>query len=325
MTPTANAKSISWIVDAGNDFPPELRDVIDSWGTSCMVRDTPWRKTTRAWNGYDEHENRCACSSVPRFAPHFFGLTKEAFKYLTEKLQLNADSLDSKMLVSKSYHLVCSPERAIELIRAIAEKRRLLDPMLEAPFWVWEPLPDSCVPEQFDPFKAAMAQVDVTSPNHGELCGLFGFEAHDAGGNLHEQHVKVCTDKLLDAGVGTNGNGSIIVRAGKDGCLIARRRERKRWVPAFQTDQNKVKDPTGGGNAFCGAFAVTMARNKELPMMQRLEKAVVAGSVAASFAIEQVGMPMVSVTDDGGTLVNGDDPMSRFQTLSGRTSARQKS
>lgn len=59
VTPTANAKSISWIVDAGNDFPQELRDIIDSWGTSCMIRETSWRQTTRAWNGYDEHENRC--------------------------------------------------------------------------------------------------------------------------------------------------------------------------------------------------------------------------------------------------------------------------
>jgi len=52
------AKSVAWMVDAGSDFPPELREVIDSWGTSCLVRETPERLTTRGWNGYGANEHR---------------------------------------------------------------------------------------------------------------------------------------------------------------------------------------------------------------------------------------------------------------------------
>lgn len=57
-TPAAMSRCISWIVDAGNDFPLELREEIATWGTSCSIRETPERKTTRGWNGYDENEHR---------------------------------------------------------------------------------------------------------------------------------------------------------------------------------------------------------------------------------------------------------------------------
>lgn len=58
VSPPPASKSVGWIVDAGHDFPAELRDVINSWDTSCLIRSTPWRKTTRGWNGYGENEHR---------------------------------------------------------------------------------------------------------------------------------------------------------------------------------------------------------------------------------------------------------------------------
>ncbi|KAK4176015.1 Ribokinase-like protein [Triangularia setosa] len=62
----------------------------------------------------------------------------------------------------------------------------------------------------------------------------------------------------------------------------------ERWLPAFWTGkegEGTVKDPTGGGNTFLGGLGVALARGKGI------EEAVVWGAVAASFAIEQVGMP----------------------------------
>jgi sugar/nucleoside kinase (ribokinase family) len=61
----------------------------------------------------------------------------------------------------------------------------------------------------------------------------------------------------------------------------------ERWVPAYHQDPSKVVDPTGGGNAFLGGLAVALARGHSL------EEAAIWGSVAASFAIEQVGMPLL--------------------------------
>lgn len=51
-----------------------------------------------------------------------------------------------------------------------------------------------------------------------------------------------------------------------------------------------VVDPTGGGNAFLGALATALARGKGL------EEAAAWASVAASLAIEQVGVPVLTST-----------------------------
>lgn len=52
------ARSVSWIVDVGSDFPAETFDVIQSWNTACVFREDPSRLTTRAWNGYHPDEKR---------------------------------------------------------------------------------------------------------------------------------------------------------------------------------------------------------------------------------------------------------------------------
>lgn len=53
------AKSVSWIVDVGSDFPQEFRSTIESWHTTCLFREDGNRLTTRAWNGYSgENEHR---------------------------------------------------------------------------------------------------------------------------------------------------------------------------------------------------------------------------------------------------------------------------
>lgn len=53
-----HARSVSWIVDVGSDFPPEVLDVIKSWDTNCVIREDKTRLTTRAWNGYGLNEKR---------------------------------------------------------------------------------------------------------------------------------------------------------------------------------------------------------------------------------------------------------------------------
>jgi len=58
VSPPPTSKNVGWIVHAGRDFPNELRDVINAWDTSCHIMATPWRQTTRGWNGYGENEHR---------------------------------------------------------------------------------------------------------------------------------------------------------------------------------------------------------------------------------------------------------------------------
>jgi hypothetical protein len=84
------------------------------------------------------------------------------------------------------------------------------------------------------------------------------------------------------------------------------------WIPAYHQDASKVVDPTGGGNAFLGGLAVALARGK------KLEEAARWGSVSASFAIEQVGMPTLGTDAEGREVWNGvrvEERLGEFQAL----------
>ncbi|KAI2606723.1 Ribokinase-like protein [Hypoxylon sp. NC1633] len=86
----------------------------------------------------------------------------------------------------------------------------------------------------------------------------------------------------------------------------------ERWIPAYHADDaSKVVDPTGGGNTFLGGLAVALARGKSL------EEAAAWGCVAASFAIEQVGTPVLGKNWDGRETWNGicvDERFEEFKT-----------
>jgi len=108
---------------------------------------------------------------------------------------------------------------------------------------------------------------------------------------------------------------------GREGCYIAGDgiSDSEAWLPALHEDQEKVVDPTGGGNAFLGAMAITIARCERphdglFPILQ----GAVSGTVAASFAIEQIGAPVVAVGEDGETMVNGESVVARSSTFRAR-------
>ena len=64
----------------------------------------------------------------------------------------------------------------------------------------------------------------------------------------------------------------------------------EKWLPAYfgEGEGKRVVDPTGGGNGFLGGLAVALARGRGVV------EASAWGSVAASFMIEQVGVPVLS-------------------------------
>lgn len=53
-----HSQAVSWIVDVGSDFPPEVLQLLKSWDTGCVFREDHSRLTTRAWNGYGLNEKR---------------------------------------------------------------------------------------------------------------------------------------------------------------------------------------------------------------------------------------------------------------------------
>lgn len=274
----AQAKSAGWIVDCGSDFPPSMREEIDRWGTSCLFRETPERLTTRGWNGYGEGEQR-------------------AFKYTTPKLRLDENSLTDQLLQSKSFHLVCSPTRCMSLVEGILARRAELvqetgSPTISStrPIFVWEPIPDLCTPAEWENCKKALRVIDIVSPNHVELAEFLGKSEEDVKnkeGESNREAIVSLAQSMAESGIGVEGMGCIVVRAGKGGCCtIDGRSGQVTWLPPYhQEDSEKVVDPTGAGNTFLGGLAMALTHG------QSIESAAALASIVAGVAVEQVGMP----------------------------------
>ncbi|CAI6330896.1 unnamed protein product [Periconia digitata] len=279
FSPPPRSKSVGWVVDCGSDFPGELRETIAAWDTGVVLRETPERLTTRGWNGYGDNEHR-------------------AFRYTTPKLRLDHHALaDTPLLWSKSFHLICSPLRCIDLVVNILALRQTAiseDPQ-PRPLFIWEPVPDLCVPDELENCLKALPFIDVISPNNSELGGFFGAST-DLKDHVNHRKIEALCQEWLDSGIGQNGKGGVVVRAGKDGCFLACREFRK-WLPAYHQSGDSVVDPTGGGNGFLGGLAMGLVKGG----VSNLEEAAVWGSVSASFAIEQIGVPVLGRDDKGET------------------------
>lgn len=129
------------------------------------------------------------------------------------------------------------------------------------------------------------------SPNHLEITRLFtGVDPEDFQPKVLESYAR----KFLDHSIGPRGEGCIVIRAGEHGSLSASCAASFIWSPAFyppDSDTSRIVDPTGAGNAFIGGFTTGLLQN--LP----LEKAAAYGNVAASFALEQIGLPNLEIQD----------------------------
>ncbi|MCJ1255231.1 hypothetical protein MMC24_003047 [Lignoscripta atroalba] len=229
-------------------------------------------------------------------------------------------------LLSKCYHLICTASRCIELVKGILEARaklrqenkiRLVDELkpFDPPLFVWEPVPDSCVPSEMLIVLEALRHVDVISPNHHELASLFGETGPDPFMASELQVLERQCNELLSRGFGKKPS-AVVVRRGERGCYVASN-IRHTWFPAYhrprdelnrkeqRTWTQKVVDPTGGGNAFLGGYCIGLL-DLHLDGETEFERGAIHGTIAASFAIEQVGMPQLSHADDGRELWNGE-------------------
>ena len=252
---------------------------------------------------------------------------------------------------ARTYHLICTPARCIEIVKELLAKREELvasNPSLSEeipakPIFVWEPMEHSCRPSERMSFYEALKYVDVFSPNHDEMQALFADlpnanrEDSGEGDAVVDKHTFDVLPFSMYLLLKANGFGdktcALILRQGEKGCTICSG-YRQFQVPAYHrtfTDLspeernqwvNKVIDVTGGGNAFLGGFCIGLGimsrwREKDPSLgLSDFEGAAFYGTVAASFAIEQIGMPKVTYRDpDGIELWNGDLPSDRIDTM----------
>ncbi|KAJ5450720.1 uncharacterized protein N7458_007169 [Penicillium daleae] len=236
------------------------------------------------------------------------------FEYTTPVITVQEESLKhTPFLASRAFHYLAGPEhlkaRVSKLLALRAEAG-----IHERPLIIWEPAPLLCRPENLDACLEAAASVDVFSPNHLELAKLFSKSHSDV---IDKKKIEDFASKCVDRGVGPDSNATVIVRAGENGCFISNRNNLSTWLDPFYTmmpgeePNSKIVDPTGAGNAFLGSYAVGYLKTGSVT------KAACYGSVGASFALEQVGIPRVSVQLNE-ELWNNASVLSRLQEYMAR-------
>ncbi|KAL8894527.1 MAG: hypothetical protein Q9207_008486 [Kuettlingeria erythrocarpa] len=222
------------------------------------------------------------------------GLYDKRFHHVTPILVVKPEHFrGTPLLDSLTFHLLAEPEEAMNTIRDLL-KLRNQSGIHHRPQIIWEPRPSSCVPSALKSFYQAIAMVDVFSPNHIELGACFGYSFFE-GVDLNL--VERLATTMLESGFADGREGSIVIRAAEHGSLVVTHKSARTWCPAFYQSSKhdsgaiipnpKVIDPTGAGNAFLGGYAIALQGTPDFVKAARY------GTVAASFALEQIGLPVL--------------------------------
>jgi len=121
---------------------------------------------------------------------------------------------------------------------------------------------------------------------------------------------------------------AVVIRAGAMGACYALSSSPQsvHWVPAYWTESqiHQVVDVTGAGNGFLGGLCAGLDEGKDVRdgesdiVWGRLIVAVIWGSVAASFIVQQVGLPVLTTSEDGSEMWNRAGVLERVDNLVSR-------
>ena len=219
---------------------------------------------------------------------------------------------DTRLLTSSIFHFFVDPSQIVEQTTQLQELRKAAG-ITTLPVVIWEPKAYSCIEDNLPAFVEAIQSVNVFSPNHIELARIVGKEIPPI---LDESFFKdLCAPFFTSEDYDFTSQKVLVIRAGEQGCFVKSRTEHK-WLPAYYAPEedgeaaactSKVVDTTGAGNTFLGGFAIGLLIGTNDAVF-----AACAGNVAASFAVEQVGVPTLNVSEDGTEFWNGAEVSARF-------------
>jgi len=183
---------------------------------------------------------------------------------LYEYLSLSINQIPQTYQKAKVFHLGVHPEdweNSLDFIHQLKKLGALISIELFKP---------ADKPLSLRSLRALLKSANIFSLNQLEAYSLLGSK----------------TDQELVEVLIENGGQLISLRLGAEGSLVANGRAKQIYfIPAFPVT---VVDPTGAGNAFCGGFAVGWVETGDLLT------AGLYGSVASSFAIEQMSVPIIT-------------------------------
>jgi sugar/nucleoside kinase (ribokinase family) len=211
----------------------------------------------------------------------------KTFKYTTPPLKSTPTHLlSTPLLSSKAIHFFATAEEIMTQVPALLSMREQ-NGITSQPLIIWEPFPASCKSENLDAITQACQHVDVFSPNHLEFLALFD----DANTSSFD---KTGMEKRALFFANRAKAEVVIIRCAEKGCLTISGGDKPLWLPPhYLYGAKEVVDPTGAGNAFLGGFTAGWIKTGDA------KEASVYGSVASSFAIEQIGLPKLKGDGDG--------------------------
>jgi hypothetical protein len=121
------------VVDQGHDFPPEVRDKLNTFGSDMWLYRQHDGETTRALNSYlgevRGFVTARSCAIVVSF------MRDHRFQYLTPRIRITPrDLVGTRLANPKHLHFICSPERALTIIAELEE-------LLWDSVTIFEPIP----------------------------------------------------------------------------------------------------------------------------------------------------------------------------------------
>jgi sugar/nucleoside kinase (ribokinase family) len=265
-------KSVGLVVRAGYDFPVSLEQTFTQWNLNlCIMRENN-QPSSRGRILYAEDAS------------------DRKYQRLTPPMPTIVEDIEAAgMIGAASFHFFDNPavvSNQVTHITALSVRQGFLI----RPWFVWEPQAKSCSPETFAYHKNVVEQVDIFSPNHAELASFFTKSTSNAvvfdKETIERQARAFLPPEIIQP-------LCILIRCAEHGCFVLSAtpwgEEKIAWMPPYHSPGSKsVVDPTGAGNAFLGGAAVGYLEHGDFI------KAAAYGSVAASFAVETVGLPDIT-------------------------------
>ncbi|KAG1863314.1 Ribokinase-like protein [Suillus tomentosus] len=278
--------TLGMIIDRGNDLPQDMQNRLLTYGSDIWhFRDDTNRLTTRSRNSYKGQ---------------FRG-----FEYITPRIRLTPRDLERTRLTRPaSVHFICSPTRALQIVSEIQEVEEW------NPTTIFEPIPDRCIPEELPSLKAVLPHITILSPNAEEALSLLSLPLI-----VTKSAVENAASEFLKMGVGKENSGSVIIRSGALGAYVMTSDKKGQWIDAFWSsaeniDNLMVVDVTGAGNSFLGGLAAGLSITNG-----NVYEAALYASVSASFTVQQLGLPHLTVGSNGVEEWNQDSPHRRLEAL----------
>ena len=152
-------------------------------------------------------------------------------------------------------------------------QKRVLEQMQERPKLIVLDTMNFWMDNFMSDLKEALKNTDVLTINDDEARQLSG-----------EYSLLIAAKKIL-----TMGPKYLIIKKGEHGAILFGE-DKMFYSPAVMLEN--VIDPTGAGDSFAGGFIGYLAKTKKLSF-ENIKKAVVYGTVLASFTVEKLGIESI--------------------------------